>query len=145
MNESIIINDNETNIENEIPLFIQEELCVRINQSTAMADDCLKNNRRIGLINNVIRINGHNVDMYEELITKDNFKPNEFAIIAKYSNTDMWFARKTYNNLIQYYHFTHEDSFSVASLFSLFIEGYTQNTIFERLGKIYKIGENITV
>ena len=142
MNEPIIINNNETNLENEIPLFIQEELCVRINQSTVMADDYLKNNRRVGLINNIVRINGHNVDMYEELIIKDNFKPNEFAIVAKYSNSDMWFARKTYNNLVQYYHFTNEDSFSVASLFSLFIEGYTQNTIFERLGKIK---ENIPV
>jgi hypothetical protein len=140
MNRPIIINDNETNIENEIPLFIQEELCIRINQSTLVADDYLKNNRPRSLINNIIKINGYNIDMYEELINKDNFNPNEFAIIAKskYNNSDMWFARKTDNNLVQYYHFTDEDSFSIASLFSLFIEGYTQTTLFERLGKIYK-------
>jgi len=140
-----IIDNRKNNIENYIPLYILEELHIRINQSIMMADDYLKYNRPVGLLNNIVRINGHNIDIYNELIIKNNFEPNEFAIVAKYSNSDLWFARKTYNNLVQYYHFTHEDSFSVASVFSLFIEGYTQNTIFERLGKIYKIGESMPV
>jgi hypothetical protein len=130
---------NESNIENEIPLYIQEELDGKINQSTIMAEEYLKKNRPIGLLNNMVRINGYKIDMYEELIIKDNFKPNEFSIVAIYSDRDMWFARKTNDNIVQYYHFTDEDSFSQASLFSLFIEGYTQNTIHERLGKLDKI------
>jgi len=145
MNESVIIIEKKNNIEDEIPLYIQEELNVRINQSIVMADRYLKNKRPVGLLNNIVRINGYNVDMYKELIVKNNFRVNEFAIVAKYSDHDMWFARKTYNDIIQYYHFTIEDSFSEAGLFSLFIKGYTQNTIFERLGKKYKKGESIPV
>jgi len=141
MNEPFIIKNNNNIIENEIPLYIQEELYARINQSIIMADNYLKNNRPIGLLNNMIRINSYKIDMYEELIIKDNFEPNEFAIVAMYSDRDMWFVRKTCDNLVQYYHFTNEDSFSEASLFSLFIKGYTQNTIFERLGKIYNKNE----
>jgi hypothetical protein len=140
-----IINNKATNLEYEVPLFIQEELYVRINQSTIMAEEYLKKNRPIGILNNVIKINGCKIDMYEELIIKDNFKPNEFAIVAIYSDRDMWFARKTCNDIVQYYHFTVEDSFSVASLFSLFIEGYTQKTLHERLGKVFETKEELPV
>jgi hypothetical protein len=124
---NIIYEDEHTVDEDIIPDNTQYQLDCIINQSIEMAKYTLIN-RPVGLLNNIIKIDGRDIDMYEHLIVNDNFKNGEFSLVALAGNENMWFARKTHEGLIQYYNFTSDDSFSSDDLFSIFIRGYKQRS-----------------
>ena len=118
--------NNELDPEYNIPKNIRYELDCKINQSIVMADNYLKKNRSFGIFNNVINIDGQNIDMYYHLIVKDNLKEGEFSLVALSGDHNLWFARKTYNNLIQYFYFTVDNSYYQEELFDRFIQDYKQ-------------------
>jgi hypothetical protein len=91
-----------------------------------MANEVLQNNRYKELKNNILNINGQNIDMYDHVVINDNLKPGEFSLVASSNQTDTWYVRKTYNNLLQFYHFDEEDNFTQQGLFHYFIVGYKQ-------------------
>jgi hypothetical protein len=115
---------------NSIPEDIEYYLDCKINQSIAMADEYLKKNRPVELVNNVIKINNQNIDLYDYLIINDNFINGEYALVAYSDDNNMWFVRKTYDGLIQYYNFTYDDSFQTNDLFDYFIRGYKEKIVF---------------
>jgi hypothetical protein len=133
MNQSLYDQENNMNnnicelySEDDIPKDILYQLHCKINQSIFLAEEYLVKNRPDGLLNNIMKINGQNIDMYDYLIIKDNLKNGEFAIVALSGENDLWVARKTHNNLIQYYNFTSEDKFATNDLFGLFTRNYKQ-------------------
>jgi len=118
---------NIIDIESDDDDIMNYGLDCRINQSIDIAATVLPEEYRpADLRNNVVQINGQNLDLYDYLIVENNLNPGEFALVALSSNKDMWYARKTRDNLVQYYHFTSEDSFSYNDYFSLFIQNYKQ-------------------
>jgi hypothetical protein len=64
--------------------------------------------------------------MYDYLIVNDNIRNGEFGLVALSGDDNMWFARKTYSGLIQYYNYTTEDTITTNDLFGNFIRGYNQ-------------------
>ena len=73
-----------------------------------------------------IPVNSQNIDMYDYLVINDNLKPGEFSVVASAGLYDTWYVRKTYNGLLQFYHFDNEDQFTQNGLFNYFIAGYKQ-------------------
>jgi hypothetical protein len=117
------------NIKSEnISAEILNELNITINQSIVLAEDILVKNRPFRLLNKRILFNDHEIDMYDYLIRDDNLLPGEYSMVAHADNYDIWFARKTETNLLQYYHLTIDDSYDFPPnfLFSLFIKNYKE-------------------
>jgi hypothetical protein len=112
--------------DDDIPTDIRYQLACRINQSIVLAEEFLKKNRPDDLLNNIIKINGQDIDMYDYLIVKNNIRNGDFAIVALSSDDNMWFVRKTYDGLIQYYNYTTDDKYNINDLFGLFIKSYKQ-------------------
>jgi hypothetical protein len=126
---SDIKNNNNYSIETDLNKYIYDmnyNLYCKINQSIVMAENYLKNNRPFGIFNNVVKINGQNIDMYYHLIVKNNLKEGEFSLVALSGDHNMWFARKTHDNLIQYFYFTVDNSYYQEELFDRFIQDYKQ-------------------
>jgi hypothetical protein len=124
------INNYNNQINNHNEESEHHELYININQSIVLAQEYLLTNRAIGLLNNVIKINGQNIDMFDHLIINDNFNTGEFALVASSGQDDLWFARKTHNNLVQYYHVVSAYDLSIDYIFNLFIKGYHQRLTF---------------
>lgn len=112
----------------DIPEDIRYQLDCRINQSIVLAEEYLIKNRPIELLNNIINIDGQNIDMFDYLIVNDNLKEYEFALVALSGDHEWWIARKTPSQLVQYYNFTIEDKFATNDFFGLFTKNYKQRT-----------------
>ena len=66
--------------------------------------------------------------MYDYLIVENNLNNGEFALVALSGDNDFWVARKTYNDLIQYYNLTNEDKTTSIDFFGLFTRDYKQRS-----------------
>jgi hypothetical protein len=106
--------------------YLEYDLHAKINQSIDLAEVLLKESRHPDLKNNILNINGQNIDMYNYLVINDNLKPGEFSLVASAGQYNTWYVRKTNNNLLQFYHFDNEDNFTQDGLFHYFIAGYKQ-------------------
>lgn len=112
---------NITNSEDNLPPETLYQLACRINQSIVMAEDYLINSRPPNILNNVIKINNQDIDMYDYLINKNHLNVGEYAFIAyDINNNNSWYVRKTHDHLLQYYYLTEEDDYYY---FRLFING----------------------
>ena len=122
------INENFIDPLENISPEILSELHTNINQSIIMADEILIKKRPFELLNRKILFNNHEIDMYDYLITNDNLLPGEYSLIAYANDYDMWFSRKTNDNILQYYHATFDDSYDIPPnfIYSLFIKGYKE-------------------
>jgi non-ribosomal peptide synthetase component E (peptide arylation enzyme) len=121
MSEENIINDII-----DIPEYLEYHLHAKINQSIDLAEVLLKESRHPDLKNNILNLNGQNIDMYDYLVINDNLKPGEFSMVASAGQYNTWYVRKTHNNLLQFYHFDNEDNFTQDGLFYNFKAGYKQ-------------------
>ena len=119
-------NENNYYVIHEIPQDTEYNFNVKLNQSIVMANEVLINNRYPELKNNILNIDGRNIDMYEYAVINNNLKPGEFCLIASSNQYDTWYVRKIYNDLLQYYHFNDEDNFTQRGLFHYFVIGYKQ-------------------
>ena len=120
INHQIKILDN---IENNISKEVLYQLSCKINQSIVNAENTLINNRPSNMLNYVIKYGNNDIDMFDNLINKNNLNMGEYSLIARDSDDNSWFVRKTYSNQLQYYYLGIDDNYN---LFILFIKGYNK-------------------
>jgi hypothetical protein len=111
------------NIENNLPKDVLYQLSCKINQSIVHAENTLINNRPSNMLNYIIKYGNNDIDMFDNLINKNNLNMGEYSLIAKDINDNSWYVRKTYSNQLQYYYLGNEDNYN---LFLLFIKGYNK-------------------
>ena len=120
INHQIKILDN---IENNLPKDVLYQLSCKINQSIVNVENTLINNRPSNMLNYIIKYGNNDIDMFDNLINKNNLNMGEYSLIARDIDDNSWFVRKTYSNQLQYYYLGIEDNYN---LFILFIKGYNK-------------------
>ena len=120
INHQIKILDN---IENNLPKDVLYQLSCKINQSIVNVENTLINNRPSNMLNYIIKYGNNDIDMFDNLINKNNLNMGEYSLIARDIDDNSWYVRKTYSNQLQYYYLGIEDNYN---LFILFIKGYNK-------------------
>lgn len=128
-NNNIVYNisnntDNEVNEQEEyVSPDDMYRLHVQINQSINLAVTYLEQNRPVGLVNNTITVgNNQTVDLFDYYVINNNLNEGNYALIAYSGNNDLWYVRKTYDGILQYFNWMPYDDDGY--IFSLFIKGY---------------------
>ena len=105
------------------------QLHILINQSIYFAEEYLIKNHSMGFVNNIIDIgDGKYIDMYDYCVVNNRLNNGEYALVAYYGYNDLWYVRKTFDGLFQFFNImiNLDDDY----YFQLFIKNYKKVTIY---------------